>query len=54
MIKFSANEETEEEEMIEAITGTNQSEAENPSEDEDGDVGYVFILNTGIEKCIML
>ena len=52
--QFSANEETEEEEMIEAITGTNQSEAENPSEDEDGDVGYVFILNTGIEKCIML
>ena len=40
--------------MIEAITGTNQSEAENPSEDEDGDVGYVFILKTGIEKRIML
>ena len=40
--------------MIEAITGTNQSEAENTSEDEDGDVGYVFILMTGIEKCVML
>ena len=52
--QYSANEETEEEEMIEAITDTNQSEAENPSEDEDGDVGYVFILNTGIEKRIML
>ena len=53
--QYSANEETEEEgEMIEAITGTNQSEAENPSEDEDGDVGYVFILNPGIEKRITL
>ena len=40
--------------VMEAITGTNQSEAENPSEDEDGDVWYVFALITGIEKCIML
>ena len=40
--------------MIEAITGTNQSEAENPSEDEDSDVRHVFIWNTGIEKRIML
>ena len=53
--KYSINEESEsQEEMIEAITGTNQSEAENPSEDEDGDVWYVFALITGIEKCIML
>ena len=39
--------------MIEAITGTNQLEAENSSENKHGDVGFVFILITGIEKCIM-
>ena len=38
--QYSANEETESEERNDRrITGTNQSKAENPSEDEDGDVG---------------